>query len=269
MFLPFRPNNWLLLIALLSCCSLFAQDTTLYYLDLHWQKTDKSNAAYYRKLYEQGNEWYVSDYYIDGQLQMKGKYKDAQLKIPEDSFFFYHQNGQLKRVGSYVNGKRAGKWVNWFDDGVKDFSCTFQENTAKYVFYHPNGVVSAVEEYKNDSEFVSAKLFDSTGLISENRYLEIPPTLNGAEDGYYEYFGKTLEFPSDENGNRIYGRVKFYIIIDKTGKAKWGDIVGFAHPETALSLERAVQKMPLWSPAIYHNRVVETRLNLSFNFIED
>jgi periplasmic protein TonB len=266
----FRTNTWLSLFAFFSCySSLLAQDTSTIFLDQTWKETDKKSAVYYRKRYEKNNEWYVCDFYMSGQLQMRGKYKDYTLKVPVDSFFFYHRNGQLKTLGNHENGKRAGKWLGWFDDGTKNFSCTYKENSVKYVYYHQNGVVSAVEEYVNDSELVSAKLFDSTGAISENKYLEIPPTLNGKEDGYYEFFGKTLQFPSDENGNRLYGTVKFYIIIDKTGKAKWGDIIGFAHPETALSLERAVQKMPLWSPAKYHNRIVEYALQLSFNFRED
>jgi hypothetical protein len=102
---------------------------------------------------------------------------------------------------------------------------------------------------------------------STNEYLIIPPTLYGFEDGWKRFITEKMKFPEDENGKRIKANVSFWIKIDRFGKVHWGDIVGFAHPYLALELERVFEKMPLWTPAIEQNRLVDyiLRLNLSFN----
>lgn len=258
----------ILLLLFLPCT--FAQDTVATtYLDKLWQKTSESNASYYRKIVRHNNKLYMYDYYMTGQLQMSGQYEDLDAQTETDTFKFYYPNGRLKREGYFLHGKAFGKWLGWHEDGTKDYVCTYKEDTHKCAYYHTNGIISSIEEYVNDTTLVAAKLWDTTGDVSANPYLEIKPTLHGYEDGYLDYFSKTLTFPEDENGNRLYGLVKFYITIDKTGKAIWGDMVGFAHPEIALAFERAVKKMPLWSPAIIHNRKTDYVLYLSFRFKED
>jgi hypothetical protein len=269
--LMFMTRFFSTLILLLLCIKQSsAQDTAaVRYLDKMWQETSRSNASYYRKIVRHHNLLYMYDYYMSGQLQMSGQYEDAAAQTPTDTFTFYYPNGQLKRKGYFLHGKAFGKWSGWFEDGTIDYVCTYKDQSHKCAYYHSNGIISSIEEFVNDTTLVAARLWDSTGDVSANTYLEIKPTLYGYEDGYRDFFTRALTFPEDENGNRLYGLVQFYVTIDKSGKAVWGDIVGFAHPEIALALERAVNKMPLWSPAIMHNRQTEYVLYLSFRFKDD
>lgn len=246
-----------------------SQDTSdVVYLDKLWRKTSESDASYFRKYVQSVDSYVMLDYYKSGQLQMIGKYEDSKFVLETDTFRFYYANGRLKKEGSYEHGIPIGKWIGWREDGSKDFVCTYKKATHKCAYYHPNGVVSSIEEFSGDSTLVAAQLWDESGELSTNRYLEIKPTLFGYEDGYREFFSQHMLFPEDENGNRLFGNIKFIITIDTTGKAIWEDVVGFAHPNIAHSLERAVQKMPLWSPAIIHNRKTRYELLLNFTFKE-
>lgn len=257
------------LVILLFCFTqTCAQDTTTVYLDKLWNETAQSNAMYYRKTVWKNETLFMFDYFINGQLQMSGQYADKDATVKTDTFKFYHRNGQLKQQGSYINDEALGEWQGWFADGKEDYVCIHKKATSKCAYYHQNGLVSAIVEFA-DTTLVSAQLWDSTGEVSSNIYLVVKPTFNGYEDGYLDYFRRAMTFPEDEQGNRLYGKVRFYITIDKTGKAIWGDMIGFAHPEIALAFERAVNKMPAWSPAIMYNRPVDYELRLTFSFVEN
>lgn len=247
----------------------FAQDSITFYLDRFWDETDKEHAVYYRKTIWNEGAWQVRDYYRNGSLQMKGKYKDYGLTEGQDTFEYYYPNGALKRKGKFVNGKYTGVWQGWLDDGRKDFKCTYKESTHKCAYFHENGMISAVEEYSNDTVLVSAMFRDSTGAESSNLYIENLPAINGQEVNWYKVFGEHMLFPEDIQGNKLYGKVSFFIVIDKQGKVSMGETIGFVHPEMEHALIRAIKKFPVCTPAIYHNRVIEYQVPLRFNFVND
>jgi len=40
--------------------------------------------------------------------------------MKEDTWVFYHENGQLWYKGNYENGKKEGAWVSYNADGTVD-----------------------------------------------------------------------------------------------------------------------------------------------------
>ncbi len=259
----------LVFILMLFGVDAFTQDSSTFYFDRFWEETDKQQAVYYRKTTWNEGAWQVRDYYKNGTLQMKGKYSDYTHTEQQDTFEYYYPNGALKRKGKFVNGRYTGVWLGWLDDGRKDFKCTYKENTHKCAYFHENGLISAVEEYSNDTNLVSAMFRDSTGAESANLYIENQPALHGEVVDWYKLFGDYMLFPEDIQGNRLYGKVDFFITIDKQGKVNMGESIGFVHPEMEHALIRAIKKFPVCTPAIYHNRVVEFNVRLRFNFTSD
>ncbi|MEY3438522.1 MAG: hypothetical protein RL265_1107, partial [Bacteroidota bacterium] len=51
---------------------------------------------------------YVKNYYDNGVIQNEGKMKDG---LPSGVWKFYDPYGQLNQVGTYVLGKRDGRWL--------------------------------------------------------------------------------------------------------------------------------------------------------------
>lgn len=247
-----------------------AQDTLpTIYLDEYWQETTQKNATYYRKVVRQNYLFYVYDYYLNGQLQMSGCCEDGSCDIQTDTFRFYYPNGKLKSQCYYQNNRVIGKSVGFFEDGLPDYVCNKKENTQKCVYYHRNGMVSAIEEFEHDTILKAAKFFEPSGEVSTNRYVIIRPTFEGYEDGFYKYLEKKMYYPEDPQGNRIYGNIKFYITIDTLGKAHWGEVEGFADPYLVIALQGLTKKMPLWSPAIIHNRKTEYKVYQNINFTKE
>lgn len=257
---------------LLCCCLWFGvlqvsaqTDTLTEYYNEDWKPTPKKEAVFYRKAYKD-TLWHINDYYINGQLQMRASAQLWDIERRVDTSWYYYQNGQLRTRGQWKDGKKVGTWMEWKPDGKVDCKFTYKaNNTMKVAYFHNNGLLSAVEEYQNDTNLVAAELYDSTGEISKNRYIEVLPTLYGRENGWREFLAKNMTYPRDEEGNRMMGKVKFYINIDETGKASWGDAIGYMHPYLALEFERAVQKMPKWEPLLLHNRPEPCRLPITIS----
>jgi antitoxin component YwqK of YwqJK toxin-antitoxin module len=57
-------------------------------------------------------EW--KEYYENGQLKIVGFYKDGKQ---EGEWKEYHENGQLKSVGSFKNGRQEGEWKAYDENG--------------------------------------------------------------------------------------------------------------------------------------------------------
>lgn len=266
-------NIILAVFATLLFLKLNAQiDTVTSYID--WDgnltTTKTNNTKYKRKAYFK-DKWFVNDYFVaSGNLQMTGCYLDNEFKIEHDTFTYYYENGNVESRGNKSNGESVGVWHRWFEDGKMDCKYTYKENDIKkYVYYHYNGKVSAVVETQYDTLIVNARMWDSTGVQSENEFLIIPPTLYGYEDGWKRFFSENMTYPEDEEGKLMKAKVKFWIYIDRFGKVSWGNVEGFAHPYLALELERVINKMPSWTPAIIFNRPVDYKLPLLFNFNPD
>ncbi len=95
-----------------------AQKVLTTYYDSRWYLTIKELAQYYRIGVIDTNDYHyegsVKDYYISGNLQMRGTFV-AGAKM--DSIFFYYPNGKIETQGEYWNNKRDGIWVNYYING--------------------------------------------------------------------------------------------------------------------------------------------------------
>ena len=59
-------------LILVSCC-LYSQDSSITYFDENWNEvSSEEDAEYYRKGKMLGKRWAVTDYYIEGGIQMTG-----------------------------------------------------------------------------------------------------------------------------------------------------------------------------------------------------
>lgn len=137
----------------------YSQRIAITYYDSAWLLTTKTFGQYYRTGIIDTNKYQyygeVKDYYMNGKLQMKGKFH-ANIKV--DTFYFYYPSGKLMTKGLYQNNIRYGIWTNYYENGrIKDrvgfngdFICAleyYDENgTPKMI----NGTGEWKTEYYND-----------------------------------------------------------------------------------------------------------------------
>jgi membrane associated rhomboid family serine protease/antitoxin component YwqK of YwqJK toxin-antitoxin module len=106
----------------------------------------------------------VRDYYANGDIQMKGVYKDDQRN---GIFIYYSDHKTYASAGQYVNNRSVGKWQIFYDNGKLQREVVYQgpmrlknlwdttgaqivkDGFGKVMDYHPNGVVAVEGEFVN------------------------------------------------------------------------------------------------------------------------
>jgi antitoxin component YwqK of YwqJK toxin-antitoxin module len=75
-------------------------------------------------------------FYENGQLLWKGNYQDGK----DDGLWeFYHKNGQLQGKGNYKDGKPDGLWEYFNEDGSLKRTKTWKDGTLKKIEVFKNG----------------------------------------------------------------------------------------------------------------------------------
>lgn len=147
-------------ILLTTLGTTYSQKIAITYHDSTWLLTTKNFAQYYRTgiITTDKYQYYgeVKDYYMNGTLQMKGKFS-ANIKV--DTFYFYYPNGTLMTKGLYENNIRYGIWTNYYENGsIRD----------KILF---NGdFICALEYYEEDG---SPKMTNGTGEWKTEYYNDL------------------------------------------------------------------------------------------------
>jgi len=119
----------------------YSQKKIVTYYDKLWRLTTKDFAEYSRisnidtVKYQYSGE--VKDFYINGNLQMKGKY---QNNVKVDRFLFYYPNGNLMTSGFYKDNSRWGIWTNFYENGnVRDKIAFNKDFLGALEYYNENG----------------------------------------------------------------------------------------------------------------------------------
>lgn len=83
------------------------------YLDAVLEPATKAKAAYYLEPGgSDGADGYLAQIYnMDGSLKAKGRYADAECRVPDGHFTFYFPNGKVESEGNYQNGRKDGVWT--------------------------------------------------------------------------------------------------------------------------------------------------------------
>lgn len=230
------------LLALFNPHKIISQTLDTIFLDKNWCETDiKENALYFRIKEKIGRKKVViKDYYISGQLQMEAIFPSTRMRNYNGLFTFYQENGNIDIEGRYINNTMVGTW-KW---------------------YHENGKISAIEEYKN-SERKSYTFYDEDGN-------EVP--INMAERSA-EFPGGTYAFTNFINSKIIEanlpkkrGLVKMELTINKRGEIKLVNVLESKDEDLTKEAFRIIKLMPRFIPAKEHNRKIASVINVEIRF---
>lgn len=172
------------------CYGATAQKKT--YFDADWKPTKKSESKYYRIQTKEGKLWSRSDYWtMNNQLQMKGNLSSLDPEVKEGYYEWFHENGQLKHKGNYLNGKETGEHL-WYSSAAKIEAIenwTQGVMNGKFEEYHSNGNLSIRSAFLNGLQSGPTEYYREDGTKqSEGNFI------NGNRDGEWKYFGKSGEF---------------------------------------------------------------------------
>lgn len=176
--------------------------------------------AQFKVDYRNGDTTNYAEFYENGNLKLLCGYSDGKRDGP---FEEYYEDGQIKIKREYENGNRSGDWKEYYEDGTLK---RLEENGwdtmhGKYREYYPSGEVKVLAHY-------------TEGHLSGN-YLEYFE--NGQEKvvGYYYTGGDIMKASSKEDDfwknywGKRYGKWVTYHPSGKmksSGKYKKGKKIG-------------------------------------------
>jgi antitoxin component YwqK of YwqJK toxin-antitoxin module len=135
------------------------------WFDKDWQEIPGPPAPYFRLGYRDSlNRWQgrVTDYYANGDVQMKGTYKDSKK---DGVFLYYSDHKTYTSSGRYKDDRNVGKWETFHRNGKLESEVYYtdryflkslwdstgyqwiKDGSGKQVEYYSNGVVANEGEY--------------------------------------------------------------------------------------------------------------------------
>lgn len=109
---------------------------------------------------------------------------------PENGLFVdYFENGRLKEKGKYKNGKKEGLWETWFDNGQKEDSAFYVEDNLSgiRIMWHSNGRVQLVSYWgKPDDRIGKWMRYYDNGRIESITNFNSNGELDGRALQYFE-----------------------------------------------------------------------------------
>jgi antitoxin component YwqK of YwqJK toxin-antitoxin module len=185
------------------------------FYNYQWKEvTDVTKARFYSIIEKKDSLWQRQDFYIrEAKLQMTGYYKDAECKVEQGEFTWFHPNGHLQTIGKYINGKKNGVWLSFHDNGMMSDSVSYNENG--WVFgtrlgWHANGQMADSTVINPDGSGVSVYWWENGNPSAAGRYAP-----GYKLHGKWQYFRSNGQLASLETYN--YGKLIDKEYYDETG----------------------------------------------------
>lgn len=251
----------------------FSQDSISCFYDYDWKECKKEDAFFFRVKHFQKKEsnWIVKDYFITGEIQMIGFYKDKKCLNKEGDFFYYYKNGQLEQKVNYTKNLLEGSMYGYFEDGSISSEGEFKtgKKNGLFKYYYKTGTVSWYEQYKMDS-IVVRQCWNEKGQEMDP---EFPPHVDafiaGGSRALYFLVEENFSYPNDQLNKNLTIEVEVSFIVSKEGKISNIRVTGTNQKWIIDEVVRVFNLMPKWYPALDHMRPIESivRIPLLFKHI--
>lgn len=207
---------------LLMGLNLFAQipADTIYY-DARWEICTKQKAAYYRISKQFKNDSIcISDYYMNGNIQMEGVCSSLNPDVKNGLFKYYYPEGHIESEANYINDTLEGVVKSYFKDtpGKIQIKATYVKGImhGDLKSFYRTGQIKRREVYEQ-GEVKRGKCYGINGDDTTYFLLyQLPEFKVDIED----YFSNKVYKPIRERylplGIEIEGRVmvKFVVTVD-------------------------------------------------------
>lgn len=148
-------SSILLLLTLFLTPSLFGQKKV--YLDEKWEKSSKKKAAYCAVVTPEAGGLNKLDVftYPDNNKWTTGKYTSTlpELKHAQGLITWFHPNGNISRITTFVNGKEQGQSFRYYPNNAKEEDRYYENGKmeGRWFTYNEQGDTIKIKNYENDS----------------------------------------------------------------------------------------------------------------------
>jgi antitoxin component YwqK of YwqJK toxin-antitoxin module len=266
-----------------------SQKTVKVLYDSDWIETTSPAAPYYRVGFKDSlGRWNgpVKDYYRNGNLQMKGSYKQDKR---DGVFLYYSMNQKYMSVGRYVDDRSFGKWETFHANG-KIQSEIFYNNSiflkslwdslgnqlvidgnGRAIQRYPNGVIATEGEYRYglkegywygrhpNGEMYYEENYNRGRLVggqsrtlSGETFIYDATSLVPLPDGGYEKFQEYVKSETKKFASDDLGHVKLSFRVTKKGAIADLRLEQTATPVLDSKAKSILLDGPKWLPARNH-----------------
>jgi len=266
--------NTLLFISLLFTLFLSAQNE--YFINNNGDKVAKGDALYKRTVEKVERKlWKVTDFYLDGTLQMTGYYNNKNLSTRKDTFTWYHINGRIDQQYAYEMKKENGKYVEYYFNGNKESIGEYKDGEmhGKWLEWNFVGQLVSEKEYNNGNPVNTWVWYDSTG-IEEYRIEDATETkvnasfkiANLKNKMTFQQYYATIKYPEDVINEDVAGYTLLDFKIDTNGLVEDIGLIIPADIRLNTAAINHTKNMPECIPTIRFDKKTETYFIIPLNF---
>ena len=156
------------------------------YFDYKWRECKPNIARFHSYVIKTDSGYCRKDYYIrERKLQMLGNYKDSLLQIKFGKFHYFHANGSPRTFGKYMNNKKEGLWLGYYDNKVKSDSAVYIHGNqiGKRLSWYPNGRLCDSVFTNINGSGIAISRFDNGTLSSTGQF-----SAEHKKDGIWNYY---------------------------------------------------------------------------------
>lgn len=291
-------KKWFVLFAsvIFGLHGITAQDTTGTWFNTNGEASNGATAPFYRLTWKEDGIWKTQEHFRSGPLYQTGQYLDSAYSAKTGTFNTFNKDS-VKVVEENFKGKnRVGPYMKWYDDGTVDtkgqyaeapvtektetvdywsseqvFSHPMSEDQGVKIgvweYYHPNGQLSAREEYTDSGSLSRSVYMNPDGSQSDDSDdTERMPRYPDGEAALMKFLGENIVYPvSDRNAGRS-GEVQISFVVGRDGQPAEPRVERTESPAMSAECLRLIGIMPSWIPGRAHNRYEEVRYFLPVRF---
>lgn len=267
---------------------------TVFY-DSGWREIANQNEAnFYRiGIRDSLGRWQgdIRDYYINGNIQMKGRYRND---MHDGIFRYYTRDGKYESLGRYDKERPVGKWENFYKNGQLQNEIYYGNQfftksvwdslgnqqvaggDGKEITWHKNGTVAEEGEYRDglkegnwlgyyatgkphyqefyrNGRLVRGVAIDEQGQRYIYDQLSVFPFPEMGMNAYKDYLDKNLKRPKE--AERLNGIVKVTFSVDTDGSKRDFIITeGLCIPCDKEAI-RLIKEGPPWRPGVLRGHI--------------
>jgi len=265
------------------------------FYDSNWREIPGQEGAHFFRLGRRDSldRWQgdVHDYYLEGAIQMKGRYLN---NMHDGVFRYYSREGKYESLGRYEKERPVGKWENYHANGLLESEVYYGNGSftrsvydslgnpqvmngdGKYTSWHSNGAIREEGHYVEGRKDGNWYGYYSSGKGHYQEFYRDGLLVRGvalAEDGERFVYDQLSVFPFPEAGMPAYkeylvanlirpenskmhqGVVELSFLVDTDGSLR--DFVVMQSLCSACDEEaiRLVREGPPWRPGVLRGHI--------------
>lgn len=265
------------------------------YYDSQWREISDSTRAHFYRIGRRDSleRWQgdVYDYYLNGAIQMKGKYSD---NMHDGIFRYYRRDGTYESLGRYEKDRPVGKWETFYANGQLESEVYYgngaytrtvydslgnpqvTNGNGRQVIWHANGTIEEeggfvdgrkegtwygyypsgkghYQEFYRGGMLVRGVALDEDGARYVYDQLSIFPFPEMGMPAYERYLEENLRRP--QGVGRHSGTVELTFLVHTDGTLADFVVVTSLCPDCDREAIRLVKEGPAWRPGVSRGHI--------------